>query len=241
VFLNLIMNAAQAMPARPVSDNRIFVRTRSTDTRVIVEIEDNGCGMAKDVADHMFEPFFTTKPVGVGMGLGLSICHSIVAAHGGELTFETEVGKGSLFRVSLPVAPDVAVHPVNPPPTQTSERRRLRVLIVDDDLMVSRSLRMALGRQHDVEVVNGGLPAIERLSQEPLPDVVLCDLMMPDVTGADVYAAMSPALRRRFIFITGGAFSQKGAEFLQNVDAPIVQKPFDIGFVRSLIERISAL
>ena len=102
VFLNLLMNAAQSLD-EGAKDPEIRVRIRSAPPRVVVEVQDTGCGIPPDLVGRVFEPFFTTKPVGVGTGLGLSICHGIVHSLGGELTFETEVGRGSVFRVALPV------------------------------------------------------------------------------------------------------------------------------------------
>jgi signal transduction histidine kinase len=101
VFLNLLLNATQSF-FREVERNVITVRVRNAPPQVVVEIQDNGCGIPEATRERVFEPFFTTKPVGVGTGLGLSICHGIVRSFRGELTFETQVGKGTLFRVSLP-------------------------------------------------------------------------------------------------------------------------------------------
>lgn len=104
VFLNLVINAVQAMPAtRSREDCEVRVRSL-TDERgwAVIEVEDNAGGVSPDVAKHLFTPFFTTKPPGVGTGLGLAICHGIVTRRGGEVDFRSEVGRGTLFRVALP-------------------------------------------------------------------------------------------------------------------------------------------
>jgi signal transduction histidine kinase len=103
VFLNLLLNATQSFGARP-EGNAIRACIRSNPPWVVVDIHDNGCGIPEHVREHVFEPFFTTKPVGEGTGLGLSICHGIVRSFRGELTFETQVGKGTVFRVFLPAS-----------------------------------------------------------------------------------------------------------------------------------------
>ncbi|TXT41199.1 MAG: two component transmembrane sensor histidine kinase [Comamonadaceae bacterium] len=108
VFMNLIVNASQAITANGV----ITVRTGSTDDWVWVEIGDNGAGIAPDILNRIFDPFFTTKPVGKGTGLGLSLSYSIVAKHGGRIEVASELGKGTRFTVHLPVTP--------PQPDQTS-------------------------------------------------------------------------------------------------------------------------
>jgi signal transduction histidine kinase len=102
VFLNLLMNAIQALPPTGESANEIRVSTR-TDAigRAVIEVRDTGIGIPNDIRAHIFDPFFTTKPVGVGSGLGLAICHSIVTQSGGEIEVESEPGSGSTFRVIL--------------------------------------------------------------------------------------------------------------------------------------------
>jgi signal transduction histidine kinase len=104
VFLNLLLNATQALDDH-ADGNEILVRVRSCPPKVVVEIHDTGCGIPDDVRGRVFEPFFTTKPLGVGTGLGLSICHGIVRSLDGELTFDTQTGGGTVFRVTLPAGP----------------------------------------------------------------------------------------------------------------------------------------
>lgn len=103
VFLNLLINAAHAIPTGAAGKHEVRVVLRSEGERVVVEVRDSGCGIAPELRERIFDPFFTTKPVGEGTGLGLSICHGIVTSFGGEITVESEVGSGSTFRVSLPV------------------------------------------------------------------------------------------------------------------------------------------
>ncbi|AKF81553.1 histidine kinase [Myxococcus fulvus 124B02] len=103
VFLNLLINAAHAIPEGKPEHNEVRVVLRASGDRVIVEVSDTGVGMTPEVRARIFDPFFTTKPVGEGTGLGLSICHGIVTGFGGDISVESEVGRGSTFRVSLPV------------------------------------------------------------------------------------------------------------------------------------------
>jgi PAS domain S-box-containing protein len=102
VFVNLLVNAAQAIPEGQADRNEIRIVTRAEDERALIEVHDSGTGIPADVLGRIFDPFFTTKPVGVGTGLGLSISHSIVTALGGEITVHSELGKGTTFRVALP-------------------------------------------------------------------------------------------------------------------------------------------
>jgi len=103
VFLNLLINAVQAIEATTRGSGRIEIRTRAEGPVVIVEIADDGCGIPADVLPRIFDPFFTTKPVGAASGLGLSTSHGIVADHGGQIEVESTPGQGAQFRVSLPV------------------------------------------------------------------------------------------------------------------------------------------
>ncbi|WP_375766501.1 PAS domain-containing protein [Archangium gephyra] len=103
VLLNLLINAAHAVPDGKPGQNEVRVRLRAIAGRVVIEVMDTGCGIAPEVRDRIFDPFFTTKPVGMGTGLGLSICHGIVTGMGGDITVESEVGRGSTFRITLPI------------------------------------------------------------------------------------------------------------------------------------------
>lgn len=100
VILNMLVNAAQAIE----SDGEIRIRTKATDQHIVLEIEDNGCGMPDDVQAKIFDPFFTTKPVNVGTGLGLSISYGIIEKQGGKIEVRSEVGKGTCFTILLPIA-----------------------------------------------------------------------------------------------------------------------------------------
>lgn len=106
VLLNLVVNAAQALPEGRSDQNEIRITTRHEGDRVIVEVSDTGAGIAPENIGRIFDAFFTTKPVGVGTGLGLAISHRIVTSLGGELTVRSTVGEGTTFRVSLPSGPD---------------------------------------------------------------------------------------------------------------------------------------
>ncbi|MEM7002108.1 MAG: ATP-binding protein, partial [Pseudomonadota bacterium] len=99
VFLNLLVNAGHAVDEQGL----IEVSCEQYGEAAVVEVSDNGCGIAEEVLERVFEPFFTTKPRGLGTGLGLSISRSIVDAHGGRLTASSQLGIGTTFRVELPL------------------------------------------------------------------------------------------------------------------------------------------
>jgi CheY-like chemotaxis protein len=231
VFVNLLLNAAQAIPEGHAETNEIRVVTSHDEALglVAIAIEDTGAGIAPDVKSRIFEPFFTTKPVGSGTGLGLSICHGIVAGFGGSIEVESVVGVGSTFRVLLPVArgarkADSAGQ--DPAPVV----RRGRLLIVDDDAKVARAFAFLLAPHHDVEVSLDPRAAAGRIVAGERFDIVFCDLMMPDTTGMDFHALVDKAVpeqAKRIVFVTGGAFTHTAREFVARVANTLLDKPFD--------------
>ncbi|HVG64314.1 MAG TPA: ATP-binding protein [Hyalangium sp.] len=106
VFVNLLVNAAQALPATGGGEVRVVTK-RHSESVVRIEVQDNGCGIPLENLERIFEPFFTTKPVGEGTGLGLSISHDIIRGLGGELTVSSTLGVGTTFTILLPVAPEL--------------------------------------------------------------------------------------------------------------------------------------
>jgi two-component system cell cycle sensor histidine kinase/response regulator CckA len=242
VFLNLVVNAAQAIPEGAAHRHEIrLVTRRDGHGRVIVEVQDTGVGIPREVIDRIFDPFFTTKPVGVGTGLGLSICHSIISGLGGDITVESEPGRGTTFKVVLPTTePEVRPVPAPAEPRSSRAAPRGRVLVVDDEPAVGRVLQRIL-REHQVEVANSGRQALELLEHGPEPDAVLCDVMMPDLTGRDVYEAVRrehSGLERRFIFVSGGAFTTGARDFLASIPNILLEKPFDEGRVRHVVDEL---
>ena len=240
VFINLLVNAAQAIPEGSVEANEIRVVTMTDSTgRAVIEVHDSGEGIPPEVLGHIFDPFFTTKPIGIGTGLGLSICHGLVAELGGELQVESKLGEGTVFRVVLPPAKE-DVEQAPPPAVVDSpvQARRARVLVVDDDMSVAEALKRVLAREHDVVVVNDGRCALERIRAGQTFDVIFCDLMMPEMTGMSFFAElaeMAPEVSARVVFISGGAFSPGAAAFLDCVPNRLIEKPFDFQALRALV------
>lgn len=230
VFLNLLVNAAQAIPEGRVAENAIMVGIGTDpEGHAVVEVRDTGVGIPDALLSRVTEPFFTTKPVGVGTGLGLSVCRNIVEGYMGRLSIESVVGWGTNVRVTLPPAPPGFAPRVSSMQVQAVRPRRYRVLIVDDDPMVLRSFRRVLQR-HDVTVATSGREALEILERSPLFEVILCDLMMPELTGMDVYERLHerrPGYERRIIFLSGGVFTERARVFLDVVPNLRFEKPID--------------
>jgi CheY-like chemotaxis protein len=242
VFLHLLMNAAHAIPEGDVAHNRITLTTRQEDGRVVAEVSDTGRGMTPEVLERIFEPFFTTKSMGEGMGLGLSICLGLVQSMKGELSATSKPGVGTTFRVVLPAS--VAPAPVLTPVSAEKVARRRRVLVIDDEPGMASVFRRIIGGSHEVVVAESGREALELLEKDEAFDRIFCDLMMADLTGMDVYEALASrrkACLERFVFMTGGSFTERARTFLQTVPFPLVDKPFDPQHIRDLVAQAPSL
>jgi PAS domain S-box-containing protein len=243
VLLNLLLNAVQAIPDGESWNHEIQLATHHDPDagKVVVEVRDSGCGMPREVLRRLFTPFFTTKPVGVGTGLGLSICHRIVTQMGGAIEVESEVGKGSCFRVLLPPATAEALHvPMAPSVEATPPRHvaRARVLVIDDEPLIATVVKRTLVDEHDVITCASAEMALDLLGAGESFDVVLCDLMMPRMTGMDLHAEIVkrwPAYEARLVFLTGGAFTPRAREFLEHTSCTHLDKPFDAQTLRQLV------
>lgn len=238
VFLNLIMNAAHAIKEGAADKNEIRVSLRLHDGKVLVCVEDTGSGIAPNHEARLFTPFFTTKPPGVGTGLGLSICHRIVTSLGGTISLSTELGRGTVVRVALLPRPDLASSTPAARPAATPARRRGRVLVIDDEPMIAQVVRRALARDHEVLTLDRADLAVARITSGERFDVIVCDLLMPELSGMDFHRELArayPDQAERIVFFTGGAFTEQAREFLERVDNPRLEKPLDAHELRALI------
>jgi PAS domain S-box-containing protein len=241
VFMNLIVNAAQAIREGDANRNEIRVRTRrSLEGYALIEVRDTGQGMDAETLKRIFEPFFTTKPVGLGTGLGLPICQRIVHELGGTITVDSSLGQGASFRVTLPPARTSAVHPRRLPAVHPV--RPGKILVVDDEPSIGQVVTRILAHDHDVRTLTSAHEALDLITAGERFDVILCDLMMPQMTGQDLYEALgrtAPSQCEAIIFLTGGAFTPAAHNFLETVPNQRVEKPFDAFHLRALVnERI---
>jgi signal transduction histidine kinase len=241
VFLNLVVNAAQAIEPGDRAQNTITIRARSTEKgHVCVEVQDTGPGIPPQLLRRIFDPFVTTKPAGRGTGLGLSICRRIVHSLEGTIELQSHPGQGTVARVVLPKAARSQRPLTVPPPSMSAIRRavggKLSILVVDDEPVIARLIQKALG-QHDVTTASDGREAVALMGEKAF-DVILCDLIMPEMTGMDVYrAALQRAtpMNDRIVFMTGGAFTQRARDFLESVPNMRIEKPFDLGHLERTI------
>jgi PAS domain S-box-containing protein len=241
VFLNLLVNAAESLEEADRDHNEVVVQVSASNDVVTVEVRDTGAGIAPADLPHIFDPFFTTKPVGVGTGLGLFVCHGITTALGGEISVDSVVGHGTTVRVRLPVAsnePTLAPH-VSP---LGGTHLRARILVIDDEPKLLETVRTVLKEEHDVTTLSTAREALDRLLAGDRYDLILCDLMMPVMSGVDLFARLAterPDLTRKLVFMTGGAVTAAAAALLENKATRCLEKPFRTGellaFVRSQV------
>src|SRR5262249_43971421 len=160
-----------------------------------------------------FDPFFTTKPVGVGSGLGLSICYGIISSLRGTITVDSEVGRGTTLRIQLPASESGTISTLRTT-TPDLTKPRGKILIVDDEPRLARAVKDMIGPDYDTQIVATGAEALRILSEDAAEqrfDVILCDLHMPEMSGMDLHAKLSalrPQLAETMVFMTGGTFSE---------------------------------
>jgi signal transduction histidine kinase/CheY-like chemotaxis protein len=234
IFVNLVLNAADAMPAGKAERNRVAIGLRREGAHAVVEVADNGPGVPAVLRDRVFDPFFTTKPVGEGTGLGLFVTKNLVEAIGGTIALDEAPGGGARFTIRLPTVEAAATAPSVPEVSGAAAQAgppRRRVLIIDDEPQLARLYRASLTGAHDVDVFTSGREALAHLATSPPYDLILCDLMMADVSGMQVFqdlGRLRPGLERQIAFMTGGVFDPAVADFLDSVPNDCVDKPFDV-------------
>ncbi|HEX8920220.1 MAG TPA: ATP-binding protein, partial [Pyrinomonadaceae bacterium] len=230
VFVNLIVNAVDAMPL----GGNLSISCERTNEHVCLRFTDTGLGMTEDVRERIFEPFYTTKGA-LGTGLGLAVSYGIIERHQGRISVESEVGHGAVFEIELPAAA-MAIAPASKPQPLT-EATSLRVLVIDDELFVRDTLAdMLLILGHRVTAVDSGREALAMLAAEEF-DLVFTDLSMPEMDGWEV----AREIRRRFgselavILITGHGAGIAVAPADKHLVNGIIGKPFDFDQVTETI------
>lgn len=241
VLINLLVNAAHAMDGTPSppGGHELSVSLSEEEGVVLIKIQDTGAGMPPRVLRRLFDPFYTTKPRGVGTGLGLSIAKRVILDLGGNIDVQSEVGRGSLFCVRLPsaAAPVTEAPVVLPAPAPRPAVGH--VFVIDDELLITQTVRQALAG-YQVDTFSAGGEALEALQNGAVPDVILCDLMMPGMSGVEVYERLSfmfPALLSRVLFFSGGAFSEQARDVLRQ-GAKIVEKPISRDALRRVVAEV---
>jgi PAS domain S-box-containing protein len=243
VVLNLVLNASQAMPDfRPETENRVTVRSWSCGDEILIEVSDNGCGIPAGKLARIFDPFFTTRPG--GSGLGLSVCKNLVEQMGGGIEVKSEVDVGTVFTLHLPMrTPADPERPQETPAHGLPSLRsapRLRLLFVDDEGPLRKTVCRVLSDEVDVIVAESVAGATRLLESNAEIDVVISDLIMASGGGEQLLAKvrqLRPELITRFAFMTGMTRAEAMPE---GVDAvPHLQKPFRPEDLLLLVRRLA--
>gem|GEM_PF-1328710 len=240
VVVNLLTNAHQALRETP-PPHQIILTTQynAAQQEVRLEVLDTGPGIPPALQARIFEPFFTTKPAGVGTGLGLSLCQSIIAGHEGTLHVESRPGYGARFVVMLPVAVEPSPEPPAPEPLPSTIVTGKAILVIDDEVATAKALVRLFHRDgHSVDTAADGHLALAQLQKRPY-DLILCDLRMPKLDGPGLYRSLAqdqPQLLSRFIFVTGDTLSPVAKAFLEDSQAPYLVKPFHAEEVRRVVQ-----
>ncbi|MEZ4438445.1 MAG: ATP-binding protein [Polyangiaceae bacterium] len=242
VVTNLILNAAQAIEEGHAQDNHVRLSTCEEDGFIVMRIEDTGCGISEAHLPHVFDRFYTTKMDHAGTGLGLSVSLDIVQAHGGTIEIESKQGRGTIATVKLPVGDLTVKSHSEPSPVAPASDERYRILAVDDDILVLKAYRRSLGRKHDMVFAGDGEDALAILEGDDAFDVIICDVMMPNMDGPRFYEALRavrPELLPRVVFVSGGSFTARARSFVSSTQNRMLQKPIAVEDLEAVVAAVA--
>ncbi|MGV8936770.1 MAG: cell cycle histidine kinase CckA [Allorhizobium sp.] len=261
VLINLCVNARDAMP----DGGNITITTRNIsgaeagafqyrglpeEEFVVVEVTDSGTGIAPEIMDKIFEPFFTTKDVGKGTGLGLAMVYGIVKQSGGYIYPESEVGKGTTFRIFLPrhiqdeaaIAAEIAAtdasiaaavaagKPLNAEPADLTGKSAVVLLVEDEEAVRRGGKRMLETRGYTVHEAGSGVEALEIMEElKGAIDIVVSDVVMPEMDGPTLLTELRktyPDLK--FIFVSGYAEDAFARNLPADAKFGFLPKPFSL-------------
>jgi two-component system cell cycle sensor histidine kinase/response regulator CckA len=233
VLLNLIINAEQAMLSANGRGTLVARTWYDTDKEsVLLEINDDGPGVADEVQAKIFDPFFTTKAVGKGTGLGLTVAYAIMQDHGGRIYLKSDEGKGASFFVEFPANssnPRPVIQNLTKSSSEKNESFSASVLIVEDEAALATAVSEAMtDAGFLVDRAGDGQEALDRVRKNAY-DLVVCDLKMPRMDGRTFYRAIadaSPSLARRIVFVTGDVVGTDVERFLKESGNRWLAKPF---------------
>lgn len=234
VLLNLIINAEHAMLTAN-GRGTLVVRSWHDVEResVVVEVNDDGPGIAQELQPKIFDPFFTTKEVGKGTGLGLTVAYAIVQEHGGRIRLASNPGAGASFYVELPLSgTPLQSHAPRPQQADFAALAGSTVLVVEDEPALAAAVSEALGDAgFVVDRAGDGQEALRRVAAKSY-DLIVCDLKMPKIDGRRFYQRLvttHPDVARRVIFVTGDVAGTDAERFLQDSGCRWLAKPFRLG------------
>jgi signal transduction histidine kinase/ActR/RegA family two-component response regulator len=243
VLVNMIFNAVDAMP----EGGLIALAAEEAGGSVSISISDTGQGMSEEVRTRVFDPFFTTKGK-AGLGLGLAVSYGIVTRHEGSIEVESEVGRGTTFRITLPKveAESAALQeakdsPAPPTPIPLPSRtQRLRILVVDDEAPLRDIIGEMLQREgHEVRLAESGRQALELFDAESF-DAVFTDIGMPGMNGWELARSIRARDGRVPLAVITGWGNAVGAHEQSEAGVNwVVTKPFTAARISELAHEVS--
>ncbi|PYS85100.1 MAG: hypothetical protein DMF67_02265 [Acidobacteria bacterium] len=243
VLVNMIFNAVDAMQ----EGGLITLAAEEAGSSVTISISDTGCGMSEEVRSRVFDPFFTTKGK-AGLGLGLAVSYGIISRHEGTIDVESEVGRGTTFRITLPkveaeslARQEVKDSPEPPAPIPLPSRaQRLKILVVDDETPLREIIGEMLQREgHEVRLAEGGRQALELFDAESF-DAVFTDIGMPGMNGWELARSIRARDRRVPIAVITGWGNAVGAQEQSEAGVNwVVTKPFTAARISELVHEVS--
>jgi len=244
VLLNVINNAQYSMSTHR-GQGTLTITTALRDGAILLEITDDGPGIARGILGKIFDPFFTTKPVGEGTGLGLSVSYGIVKAHGGRIWADSREGRGTTIFIELPIRAEEGLEVMPggaPPPGPERTGRRLRILAVDDEAVILDLIVDALGRDgHRIDTAGSAREALQKLEQDTY-DILVCDLKMPEMDGQELFEVIKtrwPAISEKVIFASGDTIHPDTRSFIDRSGRPCVDKPFKLEVLAEAVARVA--
>lgn len=241
VFTNLALNAAQAMHEWQ-GPHELTIRSETEDSKTVrLTFADTGPGIPAEIRAKVFEPFFTTKGGTGGTGVGLSLCLNIVEGHGGRIQIEETEGGGATFTIWLPVSTGVRAAQMDAPDLESMPQRKLRILLVDDEIELAQTLADLLEPLgHDIDLAANGAIAFEKIEKTGC-DVIISDLRMPVLDGPGLYAALAekkPEYTKKIIYVTGDTLSPHVHAFLSKTPVPVIEKPYRLVDVQTALAKL---
>jgi PAS domain S-box-containing protein len=239
VFINIINNARDALSGKDRA--ALAIRTYRKDDGILIEFDDNGPGISKELVKKIFDPFFTTKEAGKGTGLGLSMAYGIIKEHGGTISIESKPGKGAKFTVTLPIVEDreVIIEDLKAPMKVPHGVKT--VLVVEDEASLRDLLAEALTEGgFFVEEASSGAHAMHLIGKRKF-DAVISDIKMPGIGGKELYLYIQkhhPEMAEKVVFITGDVLSKDTLSFLQITNNRYIEKPFDVDALVALLNDV---
>ncbi len=247
VFVNLIINAIHVLD-KTEGPRQITIQSRRAADLIHVSFADSGPGIPEDIFNRIFDPFFTTKAIGQGTGLGLSICFGIISEHNGRIYAENTPQAGAIFHIELPVTkPEVPAKPAGTaPPLSKPEPAAAgpqKILVADDEKSILDLLeRVLMLGGHTVTTAEAGQEAWQAIQADHF-DIVICDILMPDITGPELYQKTIkkyPHMSDHFIFITGNVVDMDTRLFLEKTGLIWLSKPFLPTDIEAAINQVKA-